>query len=70
MSVDHLEFLTRKYADLSGSKPVERAVAKKIREGEKGPTTQDGRVGMYLDRLQKFFEMKELRKGKGGIKLE
>ncbi|MEK7098139.1 MAG: hypothetical protein AAB906_04800 [Patescibacteria group bacterium] len=46
------KFLTEKYQDLPGSKPVERAVEKEIQDGEKGPATKEERVEAYLDRLQ------------------
>ncbi len=44
-------FLPEKYADLPGSKPVERAVQKGLREGEPGPETKTDRVEAYLNRL-------------------
>ncbi len=43
------KFLPEKYPDLPGSKPVERAVQKKLRGGEKGPQTKEERVEAYLD---------------------
>lgn len=46
------QFLPEKYADLPGSKPVERAVQKNLREGEAGPSSKGGRVQAYLDRLE------------------
>jgi len=46
------KFLTEKYTDLPGSEPVERAVKKKIRQGEKGPSTKENRVEVYLERLE------------------
>lgn len=49
------KFLPKKYPDLPGSKPVERAVAKKLREGEKGSQTKEGRVETYLDRVEKII---------------
>lgn len=52
MLTENPRFLPEKYTDLSGSKPVERAVAKKIRGGEKGPTTKEDRIQAYLDRLE------------------
>jgi hypothetical protein len=47
-------FLPEKYTDLSGSKPVERAVQKKIRAGEKGPVTKEDRIQAYLARLERL----------------
>ena len=44
-------FLSEKYADLPGSKSVERAVQKNLREGEPGPSSKEGRVQAYLNRL-------------------
>lgn len=49
------KFLTEKYPDLAGSKPVERAVQKELREGEKGPQTKEGRIQAYLDRIEKIL---------------
>ena len=49
-------FLEKKYADLPGSKPVERAVRKKLRKGEKGPTAKEERVEAYLDRLEEIIK--------------
>lgn len=53
------DFLSKKYPDLPGSKPVERAVQKKIQEGEKGSQTKEGLVEAYLDRLEEFFKTPE-----------
>ena len=50
------KFITNKYPDLPGSKPVERAVQKEIGQGEKGPGTREERVEAYLDRLEDFFK--------------
>lgn len=49
-------FLPEKYADLPGSKPVERAVDKSIREGNKGPSSKEERVDTYMDRLERITE--------------
>lgn len=46
------DFLGEKYPDLPGSDPVERAVRKKIEHGEKGPSTKEGRVDAYLQRIE------------------
>ena len=46
------KFLADKYSDLPGSKPVEKAVQKKIREGEKGPSSKEERIEAYLERLE------------------
>jgi len=59
--MENPEFLNKKYPDLPGSKPVERAVQKKLREGEKGPTSNIERTDIYLTRLEKFFSAKEKR---------
>ena len=73
MSVEKPNFLVEKYADLPGSKPVERAVAKKIREGEKGASTKEGRVEAYLDRLEALFKspmgFRKAEGDKGGFEL-
>jgi hypothetical protein len=52
------EFLAKKYTDLPGSEPVERAVCKKIHEGEKGSQTKEERVETYLERLGSIFATK------------
>lgn len=49
------DLLVEKYADLPGSKPVEKAVQKRLGEGKPGPTTKEGRVGAYLDRIEKIL---------------
>ncbi|HBK35153.1 MAG: hypothetical protein UU08_C0018G0006 [Candidatus Uhrbacteria bacterium GW2011_GWE2_40_58] len=49
------EFLSQKYADLPGSKPVERAVAKKLRKGEKAHSKEE-RIEAYLERLEGITE--------------
>lgn len=54
--MERSNFLPEKYADLPGSKPVERAVQKKIRAGEKGARTKEARVEAYLDRLESIFK--------------
>lgn len=55
--MDNIEkFLPEKYPDLSGSKPVERAVQKEIQEGGSGPATKEARIDMYLNRVQKVLE--------------
>lgn len=69
MSTENPRFLPEKYADLSGSKPVERAVVKRIREGLKGPTTKEDRIQVYLDRLERLVidpEKKQKREMFGG----
>ena len=50
------EFLHKKYADLPGSKPVERAVRKARREGEPIPDKKLARIQTYLDRLEKVVD--------------
>lgn len=47
-------FLPEKYPDLSGSKPVERAVQRSMREGKPGAVTKEERVGRYLNRLERL----------------
>ncbi len=49
------EFLSHKYQDLPGSKPVERAVQGKLQRGEK-VHTKDERVEAYLDRIESVTE--------------
>lgn len=49
-------FLPEKYADLPGSKPVERAVDKNMREGNKGPSSKEERVDAYMDRLERITD--------------
>ncbi len=51
------EFLDKKYPDLAGSKPVERASFQARRDGE-SPHTRAERVDAYLDRLEKVFNAK------------
>lgn len=53
---ENTSFLAEKYPDLAGSKPVERAVDKDRREGEKVPDKKEARVGSYLDRLERITE--------------
>lgn len=54
--MEKIDFLPEKYTDLSGSKPVERAVQKKIQEGKKGSTSKAGRVEAYIDRLEDIIQ--------------
>lgn len=49
------DLLIEKYADLPGSKPVEKTVQKRLREGKPGPATKESRVGAYLDRIEKVL---------------
>jgi len=49
-------FLERKYADLAGSEPVERAVQKEKRKEGKAPHTRSERIESYLNRLEKLVE--------------
>ena len=49
------KFLQEKYPDLPGSKPVEKAVQRELRKGEKGPQTKEARVQAYLDRIDKII---------------
>lgn len=49
-------FLSEKYADLPGSKSVERAVKKQLREGEQGPATKEDRIDAYMDRLEDIVD--------------
>ena len=48
------KFLDEKYPDLAGSRPVERAVQKKIQRGEKGPENKEGRVQAYFSRIEEI----------------
>ncbi|MDE2001027.1 MAG: hypothetical protein KGI60_00485 [Patescibacteria group bacterium] len=50
------EFLHKKYSDLSGSKPVEKAVQKARREGEPIPDKKLARIQTYLDRMEKIVD--------------
>ena len=52
--VNQEKFLSEKYTDLPGSKPVERAVRQKLRKGEKGPQTKEARIEAYLERLERL----------------
>lgn len=54
--MEHPDFLEKKYPDLPGSKPVERAVeqAKKDPKREFAPHTRDERIQAYLDRLDRI----------------
>lgn len=45
-------FLDKKYSDLAGSKPVERATQKQKQLGEKTPHLREERVEAYIDRLE------------------
>jgi hypothetical protein len=54
--MEKLNFLPEKYPDLAGSKPVERAVRKNIREGKGGAPTKETRVDAYLERLEDLAE--------------
>ncbi len=49
-------FLPEKYPDLSDTKPVERAVQKKIHKGEKPLVTKEERIEVYLNRLKTIIE--------------
>lgn len=49
-------FLHEKYADLPGSKPVERAVKKTVEAGKPGPATKQGRVEVYMEHLEDLTE--------------
>ena len=53
MSIEGGKFLEKKYPDLPGSKPVERAVQKEKRDPERAfaPHARNERVEAYLDRL-------------------
>ena len=47
------EFLDKKYPDLSGSKPIDRAVERAKHDPERAsvPHTRDKRIQAYLDRI-------------------
>lgn len=51
------DFLDKKYQDLTGSKPVERAVRKARLDPErkKAPHSRDERIQAYLDRIDKII---------------
>jgi len=54
--MENPEFLDRKYADMTGSKPVERAVVRAKNDPERkfAPHTRAERIQAYLDRLDKI----------------
>ena len=61
-------FLAEKYADLSGSKPVERAVQKTLNEGAPGAKTKEDRVDRYIARLERVaFSTNERGERRFGI---
>lgn len=45
------EFLDKKYPDLTGSKPVERAVQHIKRKGKKAPNERSARIEAYIERI-------------------
>ncbi|MEI8096645.1 MAG: hypothetical protein WCG73_00910 [Candidatus Moraniibacteriota bacterium] len=49
-------FLSKKYPDLPGSRPVNRAVEKVKRAGESIPYTRDERVNAFLDRFENLMK--------------
>lgn len=53
MTLERPDFLDKKYPDMPGSKPVERAVVRSRRDSERqfAPHTRDERIQAYLDRL-------------------
>ncbi len=55
---EHPEFLDKKYQDLTGSKPVERAVRKAKNDKERvfAPHSREERIQAYLGRLDKIVE--------------
>lgn len=55
---EHPEFLDKKYQDLTGSKPVERAVRKAKQDKERvfAPHSREERIQAYLGRLDKIVE--------------
>lgn len=62
-------FLQEKYADLPGSHPVDRAVKKAIREGERGPTTKEDRIDAYLNRIGQLIFNQEPAKSERALSL-
>lgn len=65
MSETGPKFLPEKYPDLAGSKAVDSAVRKSVREGKPGPKTKEDRIEAYLDRLERLAldpEKKQKRK--------
>lgn len=56
MPKENHEFLQKKYSDLPGSQPVERAVKKARREGEPIPDKKLARIQTYLDRLDHIIK--------------
>ena len=53
------EFLNKKYQDLAGSKEVSRAVSEAKKQGEKTPHNRNERIGVYIERLEKYFGHKD-----------
>lgn len=49
-------FLPEKYPNLAGTKPIERAVDKSLRQGEQGPKGKEDRIERYLSRLDHIVE--------------
>lgn len=68
--MENPNFLVEKYADLPGSKAVDSAVKKSIREGNPGPAAKQGRVDAYLSRLEKLTTKKEGRSSERGRPLD
>ncbi|MBI5798562.1 MAG: hypothetical protein HZB10_01355 [Candidatus Yonathbacteria bacterium] len=56
--MENPNFLDKKYADLAGSKPVERAVVKAKHDPERtfAPHSREERIQAYLNRVDKIVE--------------
>lgn len=56
--MENSNFLDKKYADLAGSKPVERATVKARHDPERkfAPHSREERIQAYLDRIDKIVE--------------
>ncbi len=56
--MENSKFLDKKYADLAGSKPVERAVVSTKRDPERkfAPHSREERIQAYLDRIDRIVE--------------
>ena len=60
--MENINFLNKKYPDLPGSKPVEHAVQKEKRKGNKTPHEKSERIEAYLVRLEEVFSRRERTK--------
>ena len=56
MPIEGEQFLSEKYQDLAGSKPVEIAAKRKVNQGEKGPADKFELIQNYLNHLDSLIE--------------